>query len=74
MLADPVLPEFRRLFCRRTGGTLRAADIVEGTLQLGGAEHVHPPELRGPWHQVDEGMARLCVDVRYGEEDRDGCR
>ncbi|CBN77258.1 glycosyl transferase [Ectocarpus siliculosus] len=37
---------------RRAGGTLRAADVVEGTLQLGGSSYLHPPELRGPWHEA----------------------
>eukprot|EP00903_Cladosiphon_okamuranus_P015552 g14357.t1 len=37
---------------RRAGGTLRAADVVEGTLQLGGSSYLHPPELRGPWHET----------------------
>lgn len=42
---------------RRAGGTLRAADVVEGTLQLGGSSHLHPPELRGPWHEVVHPVA-----------------
>lgn len=56
--------------CRRAGGTIRAADVVEGTLQLGGGAHLHPPELRGPWHEVrylQYGvlMHFVCVGVRF---------
>lgn len=40
------------LLSRRAGGTVRAADVVEGTLQLGGSSHLHPPDIRGPWQQV----------------------
>ncbi|CAM9251469.1 unnamed protein product [Discosporangium mesarthrocarpum] len=36
---------------RRAGGTLRAADLVEGTLQLGGGKHLSPLELQAPWHE-----------------------
>lgn len=48
-----IRPRFLSLYLsRRSGGTLRAADVVEGTLQLGGSSHLHPPEFRGPWHKV----------------------
>ncbi|CAM9657634.1 unnamed protein product, partial [Choristocarpus tenellus] len=36
---------------RRAGGTLRAANVVEATLQLGGSEYLKPLELRSPWHK-----------------------
>eukprot|EP00752_Nemacystus_decipiens_P004684 g4272.t1 len=46
---------------RRAGGTLRAADVVEGTLQLGGSSYLHPPELRGPWHETSSTDAYVFL-------------